>query len=50
MDRAVEQLLTAGAEVKRVKAAVTESEMQVVTAEKNLEYQNERLSYTRADR
>lgn len=48
MDKAVELLLTAGAEVKRVKAAVIESEMQVITAEKNLESQKERLSYAHA--
>jgi HlyD family secretion protein len=46
MDKAVEMSLTAEAEVKRVKAAVIESEMQVLTAEKSLEYQKERLSYT----
>ncbi len=45
-DKAVEQLNVAEAEVKRSQAAIVEAEHQVVTAEKNLAYQKERLSFT----
>jgi RND family efflux transporter MFP subunit len=46
-DKAVEQLNVAEADVKRSQAAIGEAETQVVTAEKNLAYQKERLTYTR---
>jgi HlyD family secretion protein len=46
LDKAVEALQVAGADVKRSQAAIGEAESQVVTAEKNLAYQKERLSYT----
>jgi len=45
-DKAVEQLNVAEADVKRSQAAIAEAESLVVTAEKNLAYQKERLSYT----
>jgi HlyD family secretion protein len=47
LDKAVETLQVAGADVKRSQAAIVEAERQVVTAEKNLLYQRERLSFTR---
>ena len=47
LDRAVEAMQVAAADVKRSQAAIAEAESQVVTAEKNLAYQQERLSYTR---
>ena len=43
-DKAVEQVHVAEADVKRSQAAIGEAESQVVTAEKNLAYQKERLS------
>ena len=46
MDKAVETLQVAAADVKRSQAAIAEAESQVVTAEKNLAYQKERLTYT----
>jgi HlyD family secretion protein len=46
LDKAVESLQVAAADVKRSQAAIAEAESQVVTAEKNLAYQKERLSYT----
>ena len=46
LDKAVEALHVAAADVKRSQAAIAEAESQVVTAEKNLAYQKERLSYT----
>ena len=46
-DKAVEQVNVAEADVKRSQAAIGEAESQVVTAEKNLAYQKERLTYTR---
>jgi HlyD family secretion protein len=46
LDRAVEALQVARAEVKRAQAAIAEAERQVITAEKNLAYQRERLSFT----
>jgi HlyD family secretion protein len=45
-DKAVEQVNVAEADVKRSQAAIGEAESQVVTAEKNLAYQKERLTYT----
>lgn len=44
-DKAVEQLGIASADVKRSKAAILEAETQIVTAEKNLSYQKERLTF-----
>ncbi len=46
-DKAVEQLHVAEADLKRTQAAIVEAESQVVTAEKNLLYHQELLSYTR---
>lgn len=46
LDRAVEQLNVAEADVKRAQAAIVEAERQVATAEKNLLYQKERLGFT----
>jgi HlyD family secretion protein len=46
LDRAVEQLNVAEADVKRAQAAIVEAERQVTTAEKNLLYQKERLGFT----
>ena len=46
LDKAVETLQVAAADVKRSQAAIGEAESQAVTAEKNLAYQKERLSYT----
>jgi HlyD family secretion protein len=45
-DKAIETLQVADADVKRSQAAIAEAESQVVTAEKNLAYQKERLIYT----
>jgi HlyD family secretion protein len=45
-DKAVEQWHVAEADLKRSQAAIVEAERQEVTAEKNLLYQKERLSYT----
>jgi HlyD family secretion protein len=47
LDKSVEALHVAAAEVKRSQAAITEAGSQVVAAEKNLAYQQERLTYTR---
>ena len=47
LDKAVESLQVAAADVKRSQAAIAEAESQLVTAEKNLAYQKERLTYTR---
>ncbi len=47
LDKAIEQLGVAEADLKRAQAAITEAESQVLTAEKNLAYQRERLAYTR---
>ncbi len=44
-DKAVEQLHVAEADLKRTQAAIVEAERQVVTAEKTLLFQKERLSY-----
>src|ERR1035437_2114227 len=46
-DKAVEQLHVAEADLKRTQAAIVEAESQVVTAEKNLLYHKELLTYTR---
>jgi HlyD family secretion protein len=46
LDKAVEQLGVAEADLRRTQAAIVEAESQVLTAEKNLAYQKERLSYT----
>ena len=46
-DKAVEQLHVAEADLKRTQAAILEAESQVVTAEKNLLYHKELLTYTR---
>ena len=45
-DKAIETLQVAAADVNRSQAAIGEAESQVVTAEKNLAYQKERLTYT----
>jgi RND family efflux transporter MFP subunit len=47
LDDAIEQLQTAEAEVNQVRAAIAEALRQVVTAQKTLLYQQQRLSYTR---
>ena len=47
MDNAVEQLHIAEADLTRSRAAIAETESQVVTARKTLLYQQQRLSYTR---
>jgi len=47
LDKAVEQLRVAEADLKRARAATVEAEHQVITAEKNLAYQTERLNFTR---
>jgi len=47
MDNAVEQLHIAEADVARSRAAIAETESQVVTARKTLIYQQQRLSFTR---
>ena len=46
-DKTDEQLKVAEADLKRVRAAIAEAQNQVVSAEKNLSYQRERLDYTR---
>jgi len=46
LDKAVEAMQVAEADVKRSQAAIAEAASQVVTAEKNLAYQKERLTYT----
>ena len=47
LDKALEALRVAAADVKRSQAAIAEAQSQVATAEKNLAYQKERLSQTR---
>jgi len=47
LDKAVEALQIAGADVRRSQAAIAEAGSLVVTAEKNLLHQQERLSFTR---
>lgn len=46
-DKALEQVNVADVDVKRSQAATSEAQRQLVTAEKNLQYQRERLSFTR---
>jgi HlyD family secretion protein len=46
LDKAIEALQIAEADVKRSQAAIAEAESQVVTARMNLAYQKERLAYT----
>jgi HlyD family secretion protein len=45
-DKAIEQLQVASTDLKRAQAAILEAESQVITAEKTLAHQRERLSYT----
>jgi HlyD family secretion protein len=47
MDKAVEQLRVAESDRQRTHASTTEALQQVITAEKNLAYQQERLGFTR---
>ena len=47
MDKASELLQTAAADVSRARAAIAEAEGQVLTAQKTLLYQQQRLSFTR---
>lgn len=47
MDKAVERLQVAESDGQRAHAATAEAEQQVITAEKNLAYQRERLGFTR---
>ncbi len=46
MDKAIESLRTAEADVQRVHAAIAEAQAQVVTVEKTLAYHRQRLEYT----
>ena len=46
MDKSIESLRTAEADVQRVQAAIAEAQAQVVTAEKTLAYHRQRLEYT----
>ncbi len=47
LDKAVEALQVAAADLKHSQAAIAEAESQVATAAKTLAYQKERLTYTR---
>jgi HlyD family secretion protein len=47
MDKAIEQLRVAESDLKRARASTVEAEQQVNLAEKNLAYQQERLTFTR---
>jgi RND family efflux transporter MFP subunit len=47
MDKAIEQLRVAETDLLRARAATVEARQQIITAEKNLTYQQERLSFTR---
>ena len=47
MDKAIEQLRIAESDLQRARAATTEAQQQVVTVERNLAYQLERLEFTR---
>lgn len=47
MDKAVEQLRVAEADLRRARAATVEAQQQVITAERNLDYQQERLGFAR---
>ncbi|MCU0771345.1 MAG: efflux RND transporter periplasmic adaptor subunit [Verrucomicrobia bacterium] len=46
MDKAVEQLRVAEADLQRARAATVEAGQQVITAERNLDYQRERLAFS----
>jgi HlyD family secretion protein len=46
MDKAIEQLRVAESDLQRAHAATAEAQQQVITAEKSLAYQRERLSFT----
>jgi len=46
MDKAIEQLHVAETDLQRARAATVEAQQQVNTAEKNLDYQQERLGFT----
>jgi len=45
MDKAVEQLRIAEADLQRAHAATAEAEKQIITAERNLDYHRERLAF-----
>lgn len=45
MDKAVEQLRIAEADLQRAHAATAETEKQIITAERNLDYHRERLAF-----
>jgi RND family efflux transporter MFP subunit len=47
MDKAIEQLHVAESDLQRARAATVEAQQQVNLAEKNLAYQQERLTFTR---
>lgn len=47
LDKAIEQLHVAESDLQRARAATVEAQQQVNTAEKNLAYQRERLSFVR---
>lgn len=47
LDKAIEQLRVAESDLQRARAATIEAGQQVITAEKNLDHQRERLSFTR---
>jgi HlyD family secretion protein len=47
MDKAIEQLRVAESDLQRARAATVEAQLQIITAEKNLAYQEERLTFTR---
>jgi HlyD family secretion protein len=47
MDKAIEQLRIAETDLQRARAATTESQQQVFTAERSLAYQRERFEFTR---
>jgi HlyD family secretion protein len=47
VDKAVEALHVAEADLRRARAAIIEAEKQVITAERNLAWQRERLEFTR---
>ncbi len=47
MDKAIEQLRVAESDLQRARAATVEAQRQIITAEKNLAYQRERLGFTR---
>lgn len=46
-DKAIELLRVAEADLQRARAATVEARQQIITTEKNLAYQQERLSFTR---